>query len=105
MSALGSRYFDCLHGCSRIAFYVSSTGPIGYAVSSDRSEQAHCVASASGAPAAYATSGSVLKVEMTILDKQSKGISIDEQSQDDVMHLYGFRETDRFADQPFDPRP
>ena len=49
-------YFDCLRGCSRIAFYVSPTGPIGYAVSSDRSEQAHCVASASGTPSAYATS-------------------------------------------------
>jgi len=32
--------------------------------------------------------GSVLDVEMTILDKQSKGIPIDEQPNDDVVHLY-----------------
>ena len=31
--------------------------------------------------------GSVLDVEMTMLDKQSKGIPIDEQANDDVVHL------------------
>jgi hypothetical protein len=38
---------------------------------------------------AVAQDGSVLKVEMAILDTQSNGVSIDEQSQDDVMHLCG----------------
>jgi hypothetical protein len=31
--------------------------------------------------------GSVLDVEMTMLDQQSKGIPIDEQANDDVVHL------------------
>ena len=48
--------------------------------------------------------GSVLDVEMTILDKQSKGVPIDEQAYDDVVHLYRFREADRLTDQAFDPR-
>ena len=48
-------------------------------------------------------SGSVLDVEMTMLDKQSKGIPIDEQANDDVVHLDRFREADRLADQAFDP--
>ena len=43
-------------------------------------------------------SGSVLDVEMTILDKQSKGIPIDEQANDDVVHLDRFREADRLTD-------
>jgi len=43
-------YFDCLSRNLRTVVYISSMGPIGYAVSSDRSEQAHCVAIASGAP-------------------------------------------------------
>ena len=47
--------------------------------------------------------GSVLDVEMTILDKQSKGIPIDEQANDDIVHLDRFREADRLADQAFDP--
>ena len=47
--------------------------------------------------------GSVLDVEMTILDKQSKGVPIDEQANDDVVHLDRFREADRLADQAFDP--
>ena len=47
--------------------------------------------------------GSVLDVEMTMLDKQSKGIPIDEQANDDVVHLDRFREADRLADQAFDP--
>jgi len=34
--------------------------------------------------------GSVLDVEMTMLDKQSKSVPIDEQANDDVMHLYRF---------------
>jgi hypothetical protein len=47
--------------------------------------------------------GSVLDVEMTILDKQSKGIPIDEQANDNVVHLDRFREADRLADQALDP--
>ena len=47
--------------------------------------------------------GSVLDVEMTILDKQSKGIPIDEQANDNVVHLDRFREADRLTDQTFDP--
>src|SRR6266568_8122433 len=39
--------------------------------------------------------GSVLDVEMTRLDKQSKSVPIDEQANDDVVHLYRFREADR----------
>jgi hypothetical protein len=42
--------------------------------------------------------GSVLDVEMAILDKQSKGVPIDEQANDDVVHLYRLREADRLAD-------
>ena len=48
-------------------------------------------------------SGSVLDVEMTMLDKQSKGIPIDEQANDHVVHLDRLREADRLADQAFDP--
>ena len=47
--------------------------------------------------------GSVLDVEMTMLDKQSKGVPIDEQANDDVVHLYRLREADRLPDQAFDP--
>ena len=47
--------------------------------------------------------GSVLDVEMTRLDKQSKSVPIDEQANDDVVHLYRFREADRLTDQAFDP--
>jgi len=47
--------------------------------------------------------GSVLDVEMTMLDKQSKGVPIDEQANDDVVHLDRFREADRLTDQAFDP--
>jgi hypothetical protein len=47
--------------------------------------------------------GSVLDVEMTMLDKQSKGVPIDEQANDDVVHLDRFREADRLPDQAFDP--
>src|SRR2546427_8873923 len=37
-------YFDCLPWELKTVVYISSMGPIGDAVSSDRSEQAHCVA-------------------------------------------------------------
>ena len=47
--------------------------------------------------------GSVLDVEMTMLDKQSKSVPIDKQANDDVMHLYRFQGADRLADQAFDP--
>ena len=47
--------------------------------------------------------GSVLDVEMTMLDKQSKGVPIDEHANDDVVHLDRFREADRLPDQAFDP--
>jgi len=47
--------------------------------------------------------GSVLDVEITILDKQSKGVPIDEQANDDVVHLDRFREADRLTNQTFDP--
>ena len=43
-------------------------------------------------------SGSVLDVEMAILGKQSKGVPIDEQPNDDVVHLDRLREADRLAD-------
>ena len=48
---------------------------------------------------ALAIVGSVLDVEMTMLDKQSKGVPIDEQANDDVVHLDRFREADRLTDQ------
>ena len=47
--------------------------------------------------------GSVLDVEMAILDNQSEGIPIDEQANDNVVHLDRFREADRLTDQAFDP--
>src|SRR6266478_2907806 len=50
-----------------------------------------------------AADGSVLDVEITILDKQSKGVPIDEQANDDVVHLDRFREADRLPGQAFDP--
>src|SRR2546425_6830510 len=43
-------------------------------------------------PVEWPISGSVLDVEMTMLDKQSKGIPIDEQAKDNVVHLDRFRE-------------
>src|SRR5262249_17293162 len=49
-------YFDCLPQEVRIVVYTNPMEPIGYAVSSGRSAQAHCVASAFDAPSAYATS-------------------------------------------------
>jgi len=48
-------------------------GPIGYAVSSDRSEQAHCVASAAGVPAAYATS---VVLEKSTVEKLASALSL-----------------------------
>ncbi len=56
-----------------------------------------------GAAARPRRGGSVLDVEITILDKQSKGVPIDEQANDDVVHLDRFREADRLTDQTFDP--
>src|SRR6266699_1470983 len=35
----------------------------------------------------------------------SKSIAVDKQADDEVVHLYRFREADRLADQAFDPRP
>ena len=43
--------------------------------------------------------GRVLDMEMTMLDKQSKSVPIDEQANDDVVHLDRFREADRLPDQ------
>ena len=58
-----------------------------------------------GLPSCALRAGSVLDAEMTILDKQSKSVPIDEQANDDVVHLYRFREADRLTDQAFDPCP
>ena len=49
--------------------------------------------------------GSVLDVEITILDKQSKGVPIDEQANDDVVQLRRFREADRLTDQALNACP
>ena len=43
-----------------------------------------------------------LKVEMAILHRPSKGISIDKQADDDVVHLRRFRKADRLPHQAFD---
>src|SRR4029434_464105 len=43
-----SFYFDCLRQILSTVVYVSSVEASGYVASSDRSAQAHCVASASG---------------------------------------------------------
>ena len=39
-----------------------------------------------------------------MLDKQSKGVPIDEQANDDVVHLDRCRDADRLPDQACDPR-
>ena len=39
------------------------------------------------------------------LHRPSKGIAVDKQANHDVMHLRGFREADRLADQAFHTRP
>jgi hypothetical protein len=49
-SILQLTYFDCLPRKRSIAVYLSSTGAIGDAVSSGRSEPAHGIAIASGTP-------------------------------------------------------
>ena len=49
--------------------------------------------------------GSVSKVEMIPLHCPSKGIPVHKQANDDVVHLYRFREADGLTDQAFDPRP
>ena len=38
-----------------------------------------------------------------MLDKQSKGVPLDEQANDDVVHLERWREADRLPDQACDP--
>ena len=47
---------------------------------------------------------SVPKVEMTSVERQSKDISVNEEAQDDVMHLRRCGEADRRANQPFEAR-
>ena len=49
--------------------------------------------------------GSVSKVEMTPLHCPSKGIAVDKQANDEVVHLYGFREANGLTDQAFNTRP
>ena len=49
--------------------------------------------------------GSVLDVEMAPLDRQSKGIAVDKQANDDIVHLRRFGETDRLPDQTFNTCP
>ena len=39
-----------------------------------------------------------------ILDSQAELKAVDEQTDDESVHLRGLRETDRPADQPLDPR-
>jgi hypothetical protein len=50
VNILNKAYFDCLPRRVRIVVYLNSTGAIGYAVSSDRDEQARCVAIVFDAP-------------------------------------------------------
>ena len=47
-------YFDCLSHWVRIVVYINSMEPIACAVSNDRNEPAHCVASAADTPSASA---------------------------------------------------
>ncbi len=49
--------------------------------------------------------GSVSKMEMAILHRPSKGISIHKQVDHDVVHLRRFREADGLANQAFDACP
>jgi hypothetical protein len=44
-------------------------------------------------------------VEMIPLHYPSKGISVDKQANDDVVHLCGFREANGLTDQAFNTRP
>ena len=44
---------------------------------------------------------SVLNVEMVLLYRPSKGISVDKQANDNVVHLCRFGETDHLPDQTF----
>ncbi len=53
----------------------------------------------------YTGMGSVSKVEMIPLHCPSKGISVDKQANDDVVHLCGFREANGLTDQAFNARP
>ncbi len=50
-------------------------------------------------------SGSVLDVEIATLNQQSKSISVDKQTNDNVVHLRRFGETNRLPDQTFNPCP
>ena len=45
----------------------------------------------------YVRPGSVLDVEMTMLDEQPKSVAIDEQANDDVVHLRRFRKANGLA--------
>src|SRR5207249_5896360 len=54
---------------------------------------------------AYAILGSVSKVEMIPLHCPSKGIAVDKQANDEVVHLCGFREANGLTDQAFNARP
>src|SRR6266851_324467 len=57
------------------------------------------------APVPRSRPGSVSKVEMTPLHCPSKGIAVDKQANDDVVHLCGFREANGLTDQAFNTRP
>jgi hypothetical protein len=48
--------------------------------------------------------GSVLDLDLMALDRQSEFVSIDKQSNDDVMHLNRFGKADRLACQALDAR-
>ena len=54
---------------------------------------------------ALGISGSVSKVEMIPLHCPSKGIAVDKQANDEVVHLCGFREANGLTDQAFNARP
>src|SRR2546429_5876565 len=53
----------------------------------------------------YVCDGSVSKVEMIPLHCPSKGIAVDKQANDEVVHLCGFREANGLTDQAFNARP
>ena len=48
--------------------------------------------------------GSVLDLDLMALDRQSEFVSVDKQSNDDVMHLNRFGKADRLACQALDAR-
>ena len=50
--------------------------------------------------------GSVLKVETeSLVHHPSKGLAVDKQANNDVVHLPGFREADGLTNQAFNARP